>query len=279
MEGCKDLKIHKNINANLTPERPNSKVGTMGSLQLNTMKYNPAVISGIQLLIMVFSAIFLGNLLSYLIEDFQSDDDLSEYAVQLYSKIIFNIVRLFIPSLLICQNKGFRQFIKFSLNEFSSQFNFCISLQCSNSTQNTDVVLMLETTQGHNSLEKATLHYKNEVEKQKEEDVLTQQTVLLNTVNVELQEREPNAKPDLKNIKEIKTELGIAQDLQSVTECKGKGKGKGQSNFKKERRISTSSNEDDHDPTPAARAWRQTRHSNSRRELRGDGTHGNPEVT
>ena len=44
--------------------------------------------------------------------------------------------------------------------------------------------------------------------------------------------QETGNKHDLKNIKEeIKTEPGMAQELQSVN--KGKGKGKGKSNFKK----------------------------------------------
>ena len=50
--------------------------------------------------------------------------------------------------------------------------------------------------------------------------------------------QEPNDEHDLKNIKEIKTELGVAQELQKVATNKGKGKGKGQSNFKKEKYIS-----------------------------------------
>ena len=59
---------------------------------------------------------------------------------------------------------------------------------------------------------------------------LTKQSVPINTVNMELQET--GYKHDLKKIKEeIKTEQGMAQELQSVT--KGKGKGKGKSNFKK----------------------------------------------
>ena len=79
MEGYKDLKIHLNINVNLTMENPNSQasIGTLGSLKLNNMKYNPAVMSGIQTLFMVFLFVILGNLVNHWIEDSQSDDDLT----------------------------------------------------------------------------------------------------------------------------------------------------------------------------------------------------------
>ena len=90
----------------------------------------------------------------------------------------------------------------------------------------------------HKRLEEGTLHnttiglnalIKSEVEEQ-DGFKIQQQTVPLNTVNVEL--HEANDKPDLKNIKEeIKSELGMTQEPQSV--AKGKGKGKGKSNFKK----------------------------------------------
>ena len=95
----------------------------------------------------------------------------------------------------------------------------------------------LETTQGHKSQEDGTLELnsliKIGVETQEQEHLPTKQILPLNTEKVELQE--PNDKHDLKNIKEIKTELGVAQELQKVTKNKEKGKGKGQSNFKKEK--------------------------------------------
>ena len=201
MEEYKDFKIQQNINVKLTTARPNSQaskvsIGTVGPLSLNTMKYNPGLMSGIQLLTIVFSANFLGNLISYLIEDFQSDGDLSEYVVWMYSEIIYYIVRLFIPSLIIYQNQGFRQYKKFALHEFCSEFNISFSLHSSNITR------------------------------------LSPSQCTLNAINVELQE--PNDKLGLKIIEEeIKTEPGMPQELQSVFEGKGKGKGKGQSNFKK----------------------------------------------
>ena len=206
--------------------------------------------SGIQVLILVFLAIFLGNLMSYLIEDFQSDDDLSAYLAWIYGEIVFNLftLRIFVPILLISQKQGFRQFMRSAVLELASEFKIDIGLQSSNtsrlmsatkSTTTTNLV-RLEKTQGHKRPEEALLHYptlgleaptKNEVKTQDQEDVPTQKTVPLNTVNVELQE--PNDKPDLRNIKEeIETEPGMAQELlQSVD--KGKGNGKGQSNFKK----------------------------------------------
>ena len=225
-------------------------IGTLGSLQMNTIKYNPAIMSGIQVLIIVFLAIFLGNLMSYLIEDFQSDDDLSAYIAWIYGEIVFNIftLRILLPILFISKKQGFRQFMKSAVLELASEFKIDIGLQNSNtsrlmsatqSTSNTSLK-MLEKTQGLKRHKEALLHYptlgldapiKNEVKTQDEEDVPTQKTVPLNTVNVELQE--PNDKPDLRNMKEeIEKELGMAQELlQSVT--KGKGNGKGQSNFKK----------------------------------------------
>ena len=91
MEGYKDLKIRLNINVRLTVEKPNlqASIGTLGSLRLNNMKHNPAVMSGIQTLFMVFLFVFLGNLANYWIEDFQSDDDLSDYVVWIYAEIYF----------------------------------------------------------------------------------------------------------------------------------------------------------------------------------------------
>ena len=103
---------------NIATKRPTSKAttisfGTLGALQMNTIKYNPAVMSGIQVLIMVFLVIFLGNLMSYLIEDFQSDDDLSDYVAWLFCEIFFNIfiIRSFFHWA-ISQKQGFRQFMK-----------------------------------------------------------------------------------------------------------------------------------------------------------------------
>jgi hypothetical protein len=188
--------------------------------------------------------------MSYLIEDFQSDDDLSAYLAWIYGEIVFNLftLRVFVPILLISQKQGFRQFMRSAVLELASEFKIDIGLQSSNtsrlmsatkSTTTTNLV-RLEKTQGHKRPEEALLHYptleleaptKNEVKTQDQEDVPTQKTVPPNTVNVELQE--PNDKPDLRNIKEeIETEPGMAQELlQSVD--KGKGNGKGQSNFKK----------------------------------------------
>ena len=79
---------------NIATERPASQastisIGTLGSLQINNIKYNQAIMSGIQVFMFVFLAIFLGNMMSYLIEDFQSDDDLSDYVAWLYCEIFF----------------------------------------------------------------------------------------------------------------------------------------------------------------------------------------------
>jgi hypothetical protein len=115
--------------------------------------------------------------------------------------------------------------------EFFSESNIGISLQRGFSTET------LETTEGHKSLENVTLELnsliKIGVETQEQEHLPTKQILPLNTEKVELQE--PNDKHDLKNIKEIKTELEVAQELHKVATNKGKGKGKGQSNFKKEK--------------------------------------------
>ena len=253
-EGYKDHKIHSTIEVRLATDRPASQattmsIGTLGSLPVNTIKHNPAIMSGIQLLILVFLAILLANLMSYLIEDFQSDDDLSAYLAWIYGEIVFNLftLRIFVPILLISQKQGFRQFMRSAVLELASEFKE-IGLQSSNtsrllsatkSTTTTNLV-RLEKTQGHKRPEEVLLYHptlgleaptKNEVKTQDQEDVPTQKTVPLNTVNVELQET--NDKPDLRNIKEeIETEPGMAQELlQSVD--KGKGNGKGQSNFKK----------------------------------------------
>ena len=219
---------------------------------MNTIKYNSAILSGIQLLIIVFLAIFLGNLTSYLIEDFQSDDDLSDYIAWIYGEIVFNIftLRILLPIFFISQKQGLRQFLKSAVLDLASEFKIDIGLRVSvqwiltliglqsntsrfmSATQST---VTLEKPQGHKRHEEALLQYptvgldaptKNEVKIEDQEDVPTQKTV-----NVELQE--PNELPDLRNIKEeIETEPGMAQELlQSV--AKGKGYGKGQSNFKK----------------------------------------------
>lgn len=112
-------------------------IGTLGSLRMNTMKYNPAIMSGIQVLIMVFLAIFLGNLMSYLIEDFQSDDDLSDYTAWIYGEIVFNIftLRIFMPILLISQKQGFRQFMKSALRDLASEFKIDIGLLSNNTSR------------------------------------------------------------------------------------------------------------------------------------------------
>jgi hypothetical protein len=227
---------------NIGRERPASQataisIGSYGLLQFNTIKHNPAVMSGVQSLMYVFLAIFLGNLMSYLIEDFQSADDLSDYVAWLFGEIVFNIfiLRILFPLWGISQKQGFRQFMKSAVLELASDFKIDIGLQVSNTSRlrrptksniNTNVVT-IETTR--KTPEEATLHnntigwnalIKSEVEEQ--EDVNTpQQTLPLNTVNMELQEA--NDKSDQKNAKgEIRTQFG-----------KGKGKGKGQSNFKK----------------------------------------------
>jgi len=247
-EGYKEHKIHKNIEMNIATERPASQattgsIGAFGSLPKNNIKYNPAIISGIQLLMLVFLGNFVGILTSYYIEDFQSDDDLSDHVVWLFCEIFFNIFicRSFFHWA-ISQKQGFRQFMKSAVLQLASDFKINIGIQSSNTsrlmspTKNNINVVTLETS--HKRPEEATLHkttlglnalIKSQVEEQ--EDVRThQQTVPLNTVNVELQEA--NDKPDLKNIKEkIKTELEMTKELQSV--AKGKGKGKGKSNFKK----------------------------------------------
>ena len=112
-------------------------IGTLGTLRMNTMKYNPAIMSGIQVLIMVFLAIFLGNLMSYLIEDFQSDDDLSDYTAWIYGEIVFNIftLRIFMPILLISQKQGFRQFMKSALRDLASEFKIDIGLLSNNTSR------------------------------------------------------------------------------------------------------------------------------------------------
>ena len=239
MEGYKDLKIHQNINVKLTTEKPNLQV-SIGALRLNNVKYNPAIMSRIQTLIVVFLLVFLANLMNYLIEDFQSDDDLSEYVVWIHFEIVLLLLRIFIPTLVIYKNQGCHQFMKSAVNELASEFKCHQSRNSSrlSGTQITNNLLPLETTQGHKSHEEAThgldALIKIEDGTQEQEDVKTQQTVVLNTVNIEL---EPSDKPDLKNIKEeIKYEPGLAQEMPSV--IKGKGKGKGQSNFKKGKVLS-----------------------------------------
>ena len=226
---------------NIATERPASQattisIGTLGSLQINNIKYNPAIMSGIQVFMFVFLAIFLGNMTSYLIEDFQSDDDLSDYVAWLYCEIFFNIfiLRIILPIWAISQKQGFRQFMKSAVLDLASDFKIDIGLQSSNTsrsmspTKSNINVVMLEATLQNTTLDLNAL-IKSEVEEHEDVKIL-QQTVPLNTVNVELQEA--NDKPDLKNIKEeIKTELEMTQELQSV--AKGKGIGKGQSNFKK----------------------------------------------
>ena len=226
---------------NIATERPASQastisIGTLGSLQINNIKYNPAIMSGIQVFMFVFLAIFLGNMMSYLIEDFQSDDDLSDYVAWLYCEIFFNIfiLRIILPIWAISQKQGFRQFMKFAVLELASDFKIDIGLQSSNTsrsmspTKSNINVVMLEATLQNTTLDLNAL-IKSEAEEQ-ENVKIQRQTVIRNTLNVELQEA--NDKPDLKNIKEkIKTELEMTQELQSV--AKGKGKGKGQSNFKK----------------------------------------------
>ena len=283
---------------NIATERPASQattlsIGALGSFPKNNIKYNPAIMSGIQLLMLVFLGIFLGNLMSYLIEDFQSDDDLSDHVAWLFCEIFFNIfiLRSFFHWA-ISQKQGFRQFMKSAVLQLASDFKIDIGIKSSNTSRlmsptksNRDTgghvdmgtcphqvfaatltlsqpgeadyahpilcpnqVLKAKGTPGninvvtheksHKRHEEGTQHnttlglnalIKSEVE---EQDIvkIQQQTVPLNTVNVEL--LEANDKPDLKNIKEkIKTELEMTQELQSV--AKGKGKGKGQSNFKK----------------------------------------------
>ena len=249
MEGYKDLKIHLNINVRLTMEKPNLQpsIGTLGSLRLNNMKHNPAVMSGIQTLFMVFLFVFLGNLVNHWIEDFQSDDDLSDYVVWIYAEIVYLMLRIFLPTLVIYQNQGCRQFMKSAVSELASEFR-CLQSSRLSHTQSTNTLLTLETTQGHISHEEATyrLDELNKIEDRTEEqeDAKSLQTVVLNTVNIELQEA--TNKPDLKNIKEeIEIESGVAQEMQSVIKGKGKGKGKGQSNFKEAKVLSPKHMSDD----------------------------------
>ena len=236
MEGYKDLKIHLNINVNLTMENPNSQasIGTLGSLKLNNMKYNPAVMSGIQTLFMVFLFVILGNLVNHWIEDSQSDDDLSDYAVWIYAEIVYLTLRVFLPSLVIYQNQGCRQFMKSAINELASEFK-CLQSSRLSHTQSTNTLKTLETTQGHISHEEVTygLDAVNKIEDrtQEQENVKTPQTVVLNTVDIELHKP---ADTD---------ESGVAQEVQSV--IKGKGKGKGQSNFKKGKVLSPEHVSDD----------------------------------
>ena len=120
---------------------------------MNTIKYNSAIMSGIQVLIIVLLAIFLGNLTSYLIEDFQSDDDLSDYIAWIYGEIVFNIftLRILLPIFFISQKQGFRQFMKSAVLELASEFKIDIGLQSSNtsrltsatqSTTNTNLVML-----------------------------------------------------------------------------------------------------------------------------------------
>ena len=226
------------------------------------MKHNPAVMSGIQSLFMVFLFVFLGNLVSHWIEDFQSDDDLSDYVVWIYAEIVYLTLRVFLPTLVIYQNQGCQQFMKSAVNELVSEFK-CLQISRVSRTQSTISLLTLETTQGHISHEEASygLDALNKIEDRiqeqenvktpqtvvlstvniEQEDVKTLQTVVLNTVNIELQEPTDT---DLKNIKEeIKNESGVAQEMQSV--IKGKGKGKGQSNFKKGKVLSPKHISDD----------------------------------
>ena len=116
---------------------------------MNTIKYNSAIMSGIQLLIIVFLAIFLGNLTSYLIEDFQSDDDLSDYIAWIYGEIVFNIftLRILMPILLISQKQGFRQFMKYAVLELISEFKIDIGLRSTNSRTNTSRLMSVASTQ------------------------------------------------------------------------------------------------------------------------------------
>ena len=228
---------------NIASERPASQattisIGTLGSLdrQINNIKYNPAIMSGMQVFMFIFLAIFLANLMSYLIEDFQSDDDLSDYVTWLYCEIFFNIfiLRILLPIWAISQKQGFRQSMKSAVIQLASDFKIDIGLQSSSlsrsmsPTKSNINAVMLEATLQNTTLDLNAL-IKSEAEEQ-ENVKIQQQTVVLNTENVELQEA--NSKPDMKNIKEeIKTELGTIQEPQSV--AKGKGKCNGQSNFKK----------------------------------------------
>ena len=232
MEGYKDLKIHLNINVRLTMEKPNlqASIGTLGSLRLNNMKHNPAVMSGIQTLFMVFLFVILGNLVNHWIEDSQSDDDLSDYAVWIYAEIVYLTLRVFLPSLVIYQNQGCRHFMKSAINELASEFK-CLQSSRLSHTQSTNTLKTLETTQGHISHEEVTygLDAVNKIEDrtQEQENVKTPQTV----VDIELHKP---ADTD---------ESGVAQEVQSI--IKGKGKGKGQSNFKKGKVLSPEHVSDD----------------------------------
>ena len=133
---------------NIATERPASQattgsIGAFGSLPKNNIKYNPAIISGIQLLMLVFLGNFVGILTSYYIEDFQSDDDLSAYLAWIYGEIVFNLftLRIFVPILLISQKQGFRQFMKSAVHELASEFKIDIGSNTSrlmSATQSTN---------------------------------------------------------------------------------------------------------------------------------------------
>ena len=101
------------------------------------MKHNPAVMSGIQTLFMVFLFVILGNLVNHWIEDSQSDDDLSDYAVWIYAEIVYLTLRIFLPSLVIYQNQGCRQFMKSAINELASEFK-CLQSSRLSHTQSTN---------------------------------------------------------------------------------------------------------------------------------------------
>ena len=183
--------------------------------------------------------------MNYLIEDFQSDDDLSEYVVWIHVEIVFLMIRIVLPTLVIYKNQGCHQFMKSAIKELASEFK---CLQSRNSirlsgTQLANNLLPLETTQGHKSHEEATHRLDAmitiEDRTQEQEDVKTQQTVVKNTVNIELG---PSGKPDLKSIKvpltsslrtqhmyidlkeEMKNEPEVAEEMESKVKAKAKDK-------------------------------------------------------
>ena len=161
-----------------------------------------------------------------------SSNQLEEYPAWMF--LFFQQVFVPMVVIIIIALKIILKFGKAMQRELFSESNIGISLQRGSWSYSAET---LETTQGYKSQENVTLELnslsKIGVETQEQEHLPTKQILPLNTEKVELQE--PNDEHDLKNIKEIKTELGVAQELQKVATNKGKGKGKGQSNFKKEK--------------------------------------------
>ena len=66
------------------------------------------------------AVLVLGNLMSYIIQDSQSKNDLGDYTAFLIGEIVGNIIvlRILVPIWFVCQKKGFRQFMKYALDDF-----------------------------------------------------------------------------------------------------------------------------------------------------------------